>query len=139
MRIGAVNPWLIPVLLLAVAILLLVALHGLVDGPGPAPTIEAPREEVIGAARAAPADPFRYGGRSVGDVLDSLEPAPGWQDRGWTVTPDPGGGYRAVRRFQKNGGPERVYAFTVSADLDRVWPANGRARALMHRGPRPER
>ena len=138
MRTGTARTWLIPFLLLAVAILLLVILQRTVEGPGPAPTTDAPRERVVAAVRATPADPFRYGGRNVGDVLDSVEPQPGWQDRGWTISPDPGGGYRAERRYMKDDGPERVYAFTVSADLDRVWPANGRARALMHRGPRPE-
>ena len=132
------NPWLLPVLLLGVAIVLLIGLQHLVDQPA---TTEGgagiPRDAAIDAVRSAPADPFRYGGRNVGTVLDNVEPQPGWTDTGWAVTADPAGGYRAARRYRVPGGAERVYAFTVGSDLDSVWPANGRARALMHKGPRP--
>lgn len=135
---GLANPWLLPVLLLAAAIALLVALQHLI-GPREAPEVGPgiPRAAVIEAVRTTPADPFRYGGRNLGTVLGQVEPSPGWTDSGWTVTPDPAGGYRASRRYLSPGGAERLYAFTVAADLDRVWPANGRARALMHKGPRP--
>jgi hypothetical protein len=132
------NPWLLPVLLLGVAIVLLIGLQQVVEQPAaPEPGAGIPREAAIAAVRSAPADPFRYGGRNVGTVLDNVEPQPGWTDTGWAVTADPAGGYRTARRYRGPGGAERVYAFTVGADLDSVWPANGRARALMHKGPRP--
>ena len=130
--------WLLPALLLAVAVLLLITLQRVIGPTAPVdhgPGI--PREAAIEAVRTAPADPFRYGGRSVGTVLGQVEPQPGWTDQGWTVTPDPEGGFRTTRRYVGPSGAERVYAFTVGEDLDSVWPANGRARALMHKGPRP--
>ena len=132
------NSWILPVLLLAAAVALLIGLQGLI-GQAPSPDRGAgiPRDAAIDAVRSAAADPFRYGGRTVGTVLAEVEPQPGWTDTGWTVTPDAEGGFRTVRRYVGPGGAERVYAFTVDADLDRVWPANGRARALMHKGPRP--
>ena len=132
------NSWLLPVLLLAAAIALLIGLQGLIgQAPPPHQGSGIPRDAAIDAVRSAPADPFRYGGRTVGTVLAEVEPRPGWTDTGWAVTRDGDDGYRAVRRYTGPGGAERVYAFTVAADLDRVWPANGRARALMHKGPRP--
>ena len=134
------RPWILPVLVLGAAIALLVGLQQLVErSPTPHEGPGIPREAAIEAVRTAPADPFRYGGRTVGTVLDQVEPQPGWTDTGWAVTADPGGGYHTVRRYLAPGGAERIYAFTVDADLDRVWPANGRARALMHKGPRPAR
>jgi len=132
------NNWLLPVLLLAVAVALLVSLQRVI---APSDTVERgpgiPRDAAIDAVRTAPADPFRFGGRTVGTVLEQVEPRPGWTDTGWAVSADPAGGYRAVRRYVGPSGAERVYAFTVGADLDSVWPANGRARALMHKGTRP--
>ncbi|MFA9461298.1 hypothetical protein [Thiohalorhabdus methylotrophus] len=131
--------WLIPAAVLGAAVLLLVLLHQLVGGPHlPAPEDSTPREAAIRAVRTAPADPFRYGGRTVGSVLGQIEPRTGWRDAGWSVRPLAEGGFRVVRTYRREDGAERTYAFTVAADRDRVWPANGRARSLMHRGPRPE-
>ena len=131
--------WLIPAALLGVAVLLLVTLHQLVGGPDLSiPGGTSPEEAAIDAVRTAPADPFRYGGRTVGAVLGQVEPRTGWSDAGWSVEPLPEDGFRVVRTYSRPDGAERTYAFTVAGDLDRVWPANGHARALMHRGPRPE-
>ncbi|HKJ70446.1 MAG TPA: hypothetical protein VKA55_01660 [Gammaproteobacteria bacterium] len=132
------SPWILPVLLLGAAIALLIGLQQLIGGreaPEHGPGI--PRDAAVEAVRKAPADPFRYGGRTIGTVLNQLEPPPGWTDTGWRVTADADGGYRTARRYVSPDGAERVYAFTVGDDLDSVWPANGRARALMHKGPRP--
>ncbi|MEF8793319.1 hypothetical protein [Thiohalorhabdus sp.] len=131
--------WLLPLGLLVVAVILLITLQQFVGfSPTPQQGPEIPRGAAIEAVQAAPADPFRFGGRNVGTVLDKVEPQPGWTDTGWSVDPAPGSsGYRAVRRYVGPTGAERVYAFTVADNLDTVWPANGRARALMHKGQRP--
>jgi len=133
--------WLIPATILVVAVLLLVALHELVGGPDLSlPGGSPPDEAVVEAVRTAPADPFRYGGRTVGDVLNRIEPRTGWADAGWSVRALTGDqdGYRAERSYIRKDGAKRSYDFTVGPDLDRVWPANGLARSLMHQGPRPD-
>ncbi|HKL76913.1 MAG TPA: hypothetical protein VJ985_00900 [Gammaproteobacteria bacterium] len=131
------NVWTIPAVLLGLAILALMGLHRLI-GSDPPVVADPPDQQVVAAVQRASADPFRYGGRNIGNVLEQLEPRPGWSDAGWAVTPHPWGGYRVTRTYQRAKGGERSYAFTVAPDLDRVWPANGNARALMHRGPRPD-
>lgn len=129
--------WLLPLGLLVVAVILLITLQQLVGfSQAPYEGGGIPRDAAIEAVQSAPADPFRFGGRNVGTVLDKVEPQPGWTDTGWSVSPAPESGYRAVRRYVGPTGAERVYAFTVADNLDRVWPANGRARALMHQGQR---
>lgn len=134
---GSRNLWLIPAALLVAAILLLMLLQHLVGGPDlPDPGGPEPEEAALEAVRSAPADPFRYGGRTVGEVLRQVEPRTGWTDSGWSVRAGAEGRYRVERVYNRAEGGERVYAFTVAADLDQVWPANGHARALMHRGPR---
>ena len=131
------NVWLIPAALLLLAVAILAGLHHLVGGEQTA--VQNPTDEqVVAAVRRASADPFRYGGRTVGAVLAQLEPQTGWTDDGWRVRPHEWGGFRVVRTYRRKQDGERAYAFTVAPDLDRVWPANGHARALMHRGPRPE-
>lgn len=130
------SAWAIPAALLVAAVVLLMALHRLIGGPSPA--VEDPADEqVVAAVRSASADPFRYSGRTVGQVLDQMEPRTGWTDAGWEVIHHEWGGFHATRTYRRAEGGERVYAFTVAPDLDQVWPANGHARALMHRGPRP--
>jgi hypothetical protein len=131
------NVWTIPAVLLIAAVAILAGLHQLIGGR--TPVVESPSDEqVIAAVRRASADPFRYGGRTVGRVLEQLEPQTGWTDAGWRVRPHDWGGFHVVRTYRRKKGGERTYAFTVAPDLDRVWPANGSARALMHRGPRRE-
>ncbi len=64
----------IPALTLAGASVLLAALNQRLPAPdslGP----EAGRRPVMEAVRTAPADPFRYGGRTMGAILDRFEPA----------------------------------------------------------------
>jgi len=129
--------WLLPLAILIAAVILLVTLQQFIGfSEAPHEGAGIPRDGAIEAVRSAPADPFRYGGRNVGTVLDKVEPQPGWTDTGWSVDPAPGEGYRTVRRYVGPTGAERVYAFNVADNLDRVWPANGRARALMHKGQR---
>ena len=129
----AARPWLIPAGILAGALLILVALQQLVGDRAPEDKAVT-RDAVVATVRAAPADPFRFGGRNIGTVLEATEPAPGWQDYGWNVTPMEGGGFRAERIYRQSNGAERRYRFRVESDLDEVWPANDRARALMQKG-----
>lgn len=122
----------IPLAVLAAALVLLTALHQRLPGsgepraPGGQPAIEA--------VRTAPADPFRYGGRTVADVLSRIEPPPGWTDLGWQARPRPGGAYRVIRRYRAPSGALRAYRFRVGPELDTIQPDNGRARRLMDRG-----
>jgi len=128
----------IPILTLAGAILLLTALDQRLpapDGLGP----EAGRRPVIEAVRTAPADPFRYGGRTVGEILDRTEPAPGWTDLGWVVEAGPDATYRATLRFGGPNGAERAYRFTVDREKDTVHPANKRAGELMNSSRNPRK
>ena len=125
--------WWIPAAVLVAAIALLVGLRAVMPGDSPLPWgPDAPESAVINAVAEAPADPFRYGGRPLGTVLPQFGPGgPDWRDGGWEVAPRTQGGFRVTRRFVAPGGAERVFRFTVSADLEEVRPANGPARALM--------
>lgn len=132
--------WWIPAAVLVVALAALVGLRAVLQAEDPLPWgPDAPESAVTDAVAAAPADPFRYGGRPLGTVLAQFGPGgPDWRDAGWQVKPRSGGGYRVARRFVAPGGAERVFRFSVSADLTDVRPANAPARALMLIGPGPE-
>ncbi len=123
--------WIIPFLTLATAVLLLVSLQQHLTASH-LPPLERSRKAIIEAVRTAPAAPFRYGGRTVGNTLDQLEPPRGWTDLGWEIRPRTGSGYWVVRRHQGPSGAERIYRFMVGALLDAVIPANDRAQQLMN-------
>lgn len=126
----------IPILTLVGAIVLLTALDQHLPVL-PSLGSEADRRQVIEAVRTAPADPFRYGGRTVGAILDRTEPPPGWTELGWVVEAGPDSTFRATLRFRGPNGAERVYRFTVDRKRDAVLPANKRAGELMNRSRKP--